>query len=173
MHERLRTARRVFVEALGSVFPVQLPTASPQMHVHFFCCNQPHPEQLFTGVRPVTTWRPRAKFCPSSSPVSMQFSDVHAGCLDTGLRLRNPGIPSPTLISGHVCHISSSSPVHLVQTVFYQVFQVGETSRKLRTQLTLTLHQCKGMYSPRCATHLPPVKICSSFHSRDVALNWL
>lgn len=104
----------------------------------------------------------------------MQFSDLHAGYLDTGLRLRKPSHPISPPWSLVTCVISPIHPVHLVETILYQVFQVGGGNhRKLRPPLTLTLHQCKGMYSPRCAPHLPPVKICSSFHSRDVALNWL
>lgn len=47
---------------------------------------------------------------------------------------------------------------------------------ELKTQTNvITLCQCKSLYSPSCATCIPPVKICPciSFHSRDVAFNWL
>lgn len=63
--------------------------------------------------------------------LSMQFSDSHAGLIETGLRLRNltSFIPSSSLIKLPLGHISLSlmnilHPVHPVETVLYKLFQV-------------------------------------------------
>lgn len=71
---------------------------------------------------------------PLVSYISMQFSDAHAGHLETGLRLRNPDFLYPILISDQpppVSYQHSPStgttilhPVHPVETVLYKVFQV-------------------------------------------------
>lgn len=131
---------------------------------------------------------------PLVSYYSMQFSDAHAGHLETGLRLRNPDILYPISISHQtpLFHISPSPgttilhPVHPVETVLYKVFQVWKPWDHLapiRAQMrreTITKMLCqrrRSLYSPSCATRFPSnaVKICPciSFHSRDVALNWL
>lgn len=81
---------------------------------------------------------------------------------------------SAAVISDHKCHScdlwSHVSSCTSCRNCFIPSNSGGGTTGR---NTTSTLHQCKRMYSPCCATHLPSVKICSSFHSRDVALNWL
>lgn len=74
---------------------------------------------------------------PLVSYISMQFSDCHAGHLETGLRLRNPGILYPFSISDRtplpLFHIRPVPlpgppflhPVHPVETVLYKYFRCG------------------------------------------------
>lgn len=129
----------------------------------------------------------------------MQFSDGHAGHRQTGRRLRNPDILYPIFISDQiplppVSYQSSPSawttilhPVHLVETVLYKLFQVLKPWDHL-APIRAQMHRETNVITKRfasvedCTVHLVlpvfpsnAVKICPciSFHSRDVALNWL
>lgn len=110
---------------------------------------------------------------PLVSYISMQFSECHAGHLETGLRLRNPDILYPFSISGQTplpCSISDQSLSldhhfcsHPVETVLYKYFRCGNHGIILhplmgtdeysnQRQDNKMLCQCRRLYSPSCAT---------------------
>lgn len=95
-------------------------------------------------------------FFPLVSYISMQFSDGHAGHLETGLRLRNP----TSCIPSYDCRPSPWTTIlHPVQTVLYEVFQVWKQwdhLQPIRAQIrreTIVITKCFANVED-CTVHL-------------------